>query len=137
GNFLELELTESLLVEPTDTTMKLLRDLRQLGVRIAVDDFGTGYSSLSYLKRYPINTLKIAQPFVEEVSADPEARAIVQAIVTLARALSLQTVAEGVEQASQVDALREVGADLLQGYYFGRAVPPSELQLVTESNQAI
>jgi EAL domain-containing protein (putative c-di-GMP-specific phosphodiesterase class I) len=137
GNFLELELTESLLVEPTDTTMKLLRDLRQLGVRIAVDDFGTGYSSLSYLKRYPINTLKIAQPFVEEVSADSEARAIVQAIVTLARALSLQTVAEGVEQASQVDALREVGADLLQGYYFGRAVPPSELQLVTESNQAI
>jgi diguanylate cyclase (GGDEF)-like protein/PAS domain S-box-containing protein len=136
GEFLELELTESLLVEPTDATMKLLRDLRQLGVRIAVDDFGIGYSSLSYLKRYPINTLKIAQPFVEEIPADNGARAIVQAIVTLARAMSLRTVAEGVEQASQVHALREMGADLLQGYYFGRAVPPSELQLATESNQA-
>ena len=137
GNFLELELTESLLVEPTDATMRLLHDLRKLGVRLAVDDFGIGYSSLSYLKRYPINTLKIAQPFVEEISADAEARAIVQAIVTLARAMSLRTVAEGVEQASQAHALREMGADLLQGYYFGRAVPPSELQLVTESDQAI
>jgi diguanylate cyclase (GGDEF)-like protein/PAS domain S-box-containing protein len=137
GNFLELELTESLLVEPTDATMRLLHDLRQLGVQIAVDDFGIGYSSLSYLKRYPITTLKIAQPFVEEISVDSEARAIVQAIVTLARAMRLRTVAEGVEQASQVDALREMGADLLQGYYFGRAAPASELQLVTESDSAI
>jgi diguanylate cyclase (GGDEF)-like protein/PAS domain S-box-containing protein len=137
GNCLELELTESLLVEPTDATMNLLHDLRQLGVQIAVDDFGTGYSSLSYLKRYPITTLKIAQPFVEEISVDTQARAIVQAIVTLARAMRLRTVAEGVEQISQVQALREIGADLLQGYYFGRAAPASELQLVTESNTAI
>jgi len=135
GNFLELELTESLLVEPTEATMKLLRDLRQLGVRIAVDDFGTGYSSLSYLKRYPITTLKIAQPFVEEIAVESEDRAIVQAIVTLARAMSLETVAEGVEQASQVQALRDIGADRLQGYHFGKAVPPSELRLVTESGQ--
>jgi diguanylate cyclase (GGDEF)-like protein/PAS domain S-box-containing protein len=137
GKFLELELTESLLVEPTEVTMKLLHDLRQLGVQIAVDDFGTGYSSLSYLKRYPINTLKIAQPFVEEVSAQSDDRAIVQAIVTLARAMRLRTVAEGVEHESQVRALREIGADLLQGYYFGKAAPASELQLVTESNQAV
>jgi diguanylate cyclase (GGDEF)-like protein/PAS domain S-box-containing protein len=135
GNFLELELTESLLVEPTEATMKLLRDLRQLGVRIAVDDFGTGYSSLSYLKRYPITTLKIAQPFVEEIAVESEDRAIVQAIVTLARAMSLETVAEGVEQASQVQALRDIGADRLQGYHFGKAVPASELRLVTESGQ--
>jgi diguanylate cyclase (GGDEF)-like protein/PAS domain S-box-containing protein len=135
GNFLELELTESLLVEPTEATMKLLRDLRELGVRIAVDDFGTGYSSLSYLKRYPITTLKIAQPFVEEVAVESEDRAIVQAIVTLARAMSLQTVAEGVERVSQVQALRDIGADRLQGYHFGRALPASELRLVTESGQ--
>jgi EAL domain-containing protein (putative c-di-GMP-specific phosphodiesterase class I) len=113
-----------------------LHDLRKLGVGIAVDDFGTGYSSLSYLKRYPITTLKIAQPFVEEISADSEARAIVQAIITLARAMSLRTVAEGVEQASQVHALRDMGADLLQGYYFGRAAPPSELQSITEADRA-
>jgi diguanylate cyclase len=106
-----------------------------LGVRIAVDDFGTGYSSLIYLKRYPITTLKIAQPFVEEIAVESEDRAIVQAIVTLARAMSLETVAEGVEQASQVQALRDIGADRLQGYYFGKAVPASELRLVTESGQ--
>jgi len=136
GNFLELELTESLLVEPTDATMKLLRDLRQLGVQIAVDDFGTGYSSLSYLKRYPINTLKIAQPFVDEVAVQAGDRAIVQAIVSLARALSLRTVAEGVESAAQVKALREIGVDRLQGYYFGKAAPAPDLRLAAESGQA-
>jgi diguanylate cyclase (GGDEF)-like protein/PAS domain S-box-containing protein len=137
GNFLELELTESLLVEPTEATMRLLHDLRALGVRIAVDDFGIGYSSLGYLKRYPITTLKIAQPFVEEIAVESGDRAIVQAIVSLARAMSLQTVAEGVEQASQVQALRDIGADLLQGYYFGKALPVSELQLITEPHQAV
>jgi diguanylate cyclase (GGDEF)-like protein/PAS domain S-box-containing protein len=132
GDFLELELTESLLVEPTEATMKLLHDLRALGVRIAVDDFGIGYSSLSYLKRYPISTLKIAQPFVEEIAVESGDRAIVQAVVSLARAMSLRTVAEGVEQVSQVQALRDIGADLLQGYYFGQPVPVSELQLIAE-----
>ncbi len=136
GNFLELELTESLLVEPTDATMKLLRDLRQLGVRIAVDDFGTGYSSLGYLKRYSISTLKIAQPVVEDVAVQADDRAIVQAIVTLARAMGLQTVAEGVGTAEQAEALRQIGVDRLQGYYFGQALPAAELQLAAESGQA-
>ena len=112
--------------------MKLLHDLRAWGVRIAVDDFGIGYSSLSYLKRYPINTLKIAQPFVEQIADESGDRAIVQAIVSLARAMSLRTVAEGVEHASQVHALRDIGADLLQGYYFGRPAPASEIQLIAE-----
>jgi len=129
GNFLELELTESLLVEPTEAAMTLLHGLRRLGVKIAVDDFGTGYSSFSYLKRYPINTLKIAQPFVEEVAVGSDDRAIVQAIVALARAMRLRTIAEGVEQVSQVQALRDIGADMLQGYYFGRAVPVTDLQM--------
>jgi len=136
GNLLELELTESLLVEPTGATMEVLRELRRSGVRIAVDDFGTGYSSLSYLRSYPIDTLKIAQPFVEEIAVQREARAIVQAIVTLARAMRLQTIAEGVEQAAQAQALRDLGVDSLQGYYFGRPVPASELQLLSESNSA-
>ncbi|HEY4038403.1 MAG TPA: EAL domain-containing protein, partial [Burkholderiaceae bacterium] len=127
GKFLELELTESLLIEPTEATMKLLHDLRGLGVRLAVDDFGTGYSSFSYLKRYPINTLKIAQPFVEEVAVASGDRAIVQAIVAVARAMHLETIAEGVEQAAQALALRDLGADGLQGYYFGRPVPADEL----------
>ena len=136
GNFLVLELTESLLVEPTGASMKLLHDLRSLGVRIAVDDFGSGYSSLSYLKRCPINSLKIAQPFVEDIGVEPEDRAIARAIVSLARAMHLQTLAEGVEQAGQVQALRDIGVDSLQGYYFGRAVPAAELRLSCESDPA-
>jgi diguanylate cyclase (GGDEF)-like protein/PAS domain S-box-containing protein len=137
GNFLELQLTQSLLVEPTEATMKLLRDLRQLGVRIAVAGFGTGYSSLGYLKRCPITTLKIAQPFVEDIEVESENRAIVQVMVTLARAMSLRTVAEGVEHGSQAKALREIGADLLQGEYFGQAAAAPELQRITESDQAV
>jgi diguanylate cyclase (GGDEF)-like protein/PAS domain S-box-containing protein len=127
---LVLELTESLLVEPTEALMKLLHELRSLGIRIAVDDFGSGYSSLSYLRRYPINSLKIAQPFVDEIAHQSGDRAIVQAIVTLARAMRLQTVAEGVEHGSQTEVLRDMGVDSLQGYYFGRAAPASEVRLV-------
>jgi diguanylate cyclase (GGDEF)-like protein/PAS domain S-box-containing protein len=130
GNFLVLELTESLLVEPTAASMKLLHDLRGLGVQIAVDDFGQGYSSLSYLKRYPITSLKIAQSFVEEIVSETEDRAIVQAVVTLASAMRLQTVAEGVEHDAQACVLRDMGVDALQGYYFGRAMPASEVKLM-------
>jgi diguanylate cyclase (GGDEF)-like protein/PAS domain S-box-containing protein len=135
GNFLELELAGNLLVEPTETSTRLLCELRELGVRIAVADFGVGYSSLSYLKRHPIDALKIAQPLVEDIAVKSEDRAIVQAIVALARAMHLQTVAEGVEQASQAQTLRDLGADVLQGYYFGQAVPASDLPSHSESDQ--
>jgi EAL domain-containing protein (putative c-di-GMP-specific phosphodiesterase class I) len=136
GNSLVLELTESLLVEPTAASMKLLHDLRGLGVQIAVDDFGQGYSSLSYLKRYPITSLKIAQSFVDEIAVESEDRAIVQAVVTLASAMRLQTVAEGVEHDSQVRVLRDMGVDALQGYYFGRATPASEVKLISDLTPA-
>jgi diguanylate cyclase (GGDEF)-like protein/PAS domain S-box-containing protein len=133
---LVLELTESLLVEPTEASIKLLHELRSLGIRIAVDDFGSGYSSLSYLRRYPINSLKIAQPFVDEIAHQSDDRAILQAIVTLARAMRLQTVAEGVEHGSQTEVLRDMGVDSLQGYYFGRAAPASEVRLVPALHSA-
>jgi diguanylate cyclase (GGDEF)-like protein len=136
GNSLVLELTESLLVEPTAASMKLLHDLRGLGVQIAVDDFGQGYSSLSYLKRYPITSLKIAQSFVDEIVSESEDRAIVQAVVTLASAMRLQTVAEGVEHDAQAYVLRDMGVDALQGYYFGRAMPASEVKLMCDLTSA-
>jgi len=134
AKFLVLELTESLLVEPTEASMKLLHELRNLGVRIAVDDFGSGYSSLIYLRRYPISSLKIAQPFVDEIEQESDDRAIVQAIVTLAHAMRLHTVAEGVEHASQARVLRDMGVDSLQGYYFGRAAPASQVRLMPALN---
>ena len=128
GCFLELELTESLLVEPNNETLSTLHGLKALGVRLSLDDFGTGYSSLSYLKRYPINQLKIDKGFVDGVSNDPDDRAITEAVIALARSLKLDTVAEGVETEAQLATLRELGCGKIQGYYFGRPVPPSEFK---------
>ncbi len=133
GRYLELELTERLLVEPTERTLTTLRALQSLGICIAVDDFGTGYSSLSYLKRLPINTLKIAKPFVDDVAVREDDRAIAEAVVALARAMRLATVAEGVENASQERVLREIGCDAIQGYFFSRAVPAPELLRLHET----
>jgi predicted signal transduction protein with EAL and GGDEF domain len=122
--FLELEITESLLMHDVESTITLLHKLKAVGLSISIDDFGTGYSSLSYLKRFPISTLKIDQSFVRDLKNDPDDVAIVQAIIALAHSLRLQVVAEGVEQKSQMNILRELGCDEVQGYYFSRALPP-------------
>ncbi len=117
---LELELTESFLMENEDQVMRTLNDLRGLGLHLSVDDFGTGYSSLSYLKRFPISTLKIDKSFVQDIPGDDEDLAIVAAILRMASALKLEVVAEGVETAEQLRILREMGCDVVQGYFFSR-----------------
>jgi EAL domain-containing protein (putative c-di-GMP-specific phosphodiesterase class I) len=103
-----------------------LRHLRDLGVRISIDDFGTGYSSLSYLRRFPIDQLKIDRSFVKEMTENAHDSAICSAIISLGRGLELEVVAEGVETAQQVHALRLQGCHLMQGYLFGRPVPAEE-----------
>jgi diguanylate cyclase (GGDEF)-like protein len=120
--WLEFELTESILMQDTQQTAAVLRNLKALGVGIAVDDFGTGYSSLAYLKRFPLDTLKIDREFVRDCVSDPNAAAIAQAIVSLAHNLSLKVVAEGVEAQQQLNFLASVGCDEMQGYYFSRPV---------------
>jgi diguanylate cyclase (GGDEF)-like protein/PAS domain S-box-containing protein len=117
---LELEITESLAMRETDTTLVTLQRLKELGVSIAIDDFGTGYSSLAYLKRFPVDKLKIDRSFVAELPADREQCAIVSAIVALAHALNVRVVAEGVEKKSQRDFLAHCGCDYLQGYLVGQ-----------------
>jgi diguanylate cyclase (GGDEF)-like protein len=127
GEALELELTENLLVphESTDPghTLELLKALKALGLRLAIDDFGTGYSSLSYLKHLPVDTLKIDRTFVKNIARDAEDAAISAAIIRLAHSLSMKVVAEGVDEAEQVEVLRGLGCDALQGFLWGSPAP--------------
>ncbi|HXU43110.1 MAG TPA: PAS domain S-box protein [Burkholderiales bacterium] len=117
---LELEITESLAMRETDTTLATLKKLKQLGVSIAIDDFGTGYSSLAYLKRFPVDKLKIDRTFVAELPKDREQCAIVSAIVALAHALNVRVIAEGVETKAQREFLARCGCDFVQGYLVGK-----------------
>jgi diguanylate cyclase (GGDEF)-like protein len=119
---LELEITESIFLEGTDATLKALHSLRDLGVRIALDDFGTGYSSLSYLQSFPFDKIKIDRSFIQHLLTRPGAIAIVHAITDLARALGMETTAEGVEENGQLDELREHGCTSVQGFLFSRPI---------------
>ncbi len=122
-----LELTENTLMHDTPTTMKALAELRELGVHLSIDDFGTGYSSLSYLKRLPVEVLKVDRGFIDGLGREPEDTSIVQAIVTLAQSLELTVVAEGVETSTQLEALRGLGCDFVQGYLLGRPLPADQI----------
>ena len=120
---LELELTESILIQDADSAMKMVEQLRALGLKLSIDDFGTGYSSLRYLQKLPVQKLKIDQSFVRALPEDGDSRAIVRAIVQLAHSLQLITVAEGVETTAQFEFLRGEGCDQIQGYYIDRPLP--------------
>jgi diguanylate cyclase (GGDEF)-like protein len=124
---LELEITESLMLRDDEATATLLRELRAMGMRIALDDFGTGYSSLSYLARYPLDVLKLDRSLVRDLTADPHARGIATAVISMAHVLDLRVVAEGVDQQEQLSFLREQGCDELQGFLFAGALEPEEI----------
>ncbi|MCC7549631.1 MAG: EAL domain-containing protein [Burkholderiales bacterium] len=124
---LEVELTESILMQNVETTLATLHEIKEMGVRLAIDDFGTGYSSLSYLKRFPLDALKIDRSFVKDLPRDPEDAAITKAIIGMAHSLRLQVVAEGVESREQLAFLQQHGCDVLQGYLFSRPVSARQL----------
>ena len=125
--WLELELTESTLMQQQDKVRGTLESLRSLGVSISIDDFGTGYSSLSYLKAFPIDTLKIDRSFVVDLPLDTDSTAIVRAIIALAHSLNLEVIAEGVETKAQLEFLRAVGCEYVQGYLIGKPMLANEM----------
>ncbi|BEU99654.1 putative bifunctional diguanylate cyclase/phosphodiesterase [Novosphingobium olei] len=126
---LELEITETMLMEDSEAQLRLLHRLRALGVRIALDDFGTGYSSLNYLRAFPFDKIKIDRCFVTDLARNDESGAIVEAVLELAAKLNMQTIAEGVEDTEQLARLRERGCEQVQGYLFSRALPASDLPI--------
>jgi diguanylate cyclase (GGDEF)-like protein len=131
---LELELTETSIMENTEAAVKMLGQIRKLGVKVAIDDFGTGYSSLSYLKHLPIDTVKLDRSFVMGATTDPDDASLVMAIVTLAHNLRLRVIAEGVETDDQFSFLRSLKCDEAQGYLFGKPMPAELFESFMTSN---
>ncbi|MBF0445814.1 MAG: EAL domain-containing protein, partial [Magnetococcales bacterium] len=126
AKYLELEVTESMMMDDSEKATSILNQFRDLDLSISMDDFGTGYSSLSYLKKFPIHTLKIDQSFVRDLTIDSDDSAIVSAIVSMAKSLKLRVVAEGVETVEQLEFLKKIGCHELQGYLISRPIPAEE-----------
>ena len=129
---LELEITESVLLQDSESTLTTLHQLRALGVRIAMDDFGTGYSSLSYLRSFPFDKIKIDQSFVRDMSGKEDSIAIVRAVAGLGKNLGMATTAEGVETQEQLRYLRQEGCTEVQGYLFSRPMPARNIRHLLE-----
>ncbi|MDO8608550.1 MAG: EAL domain-containing protein [Phaeospirillum sp.] len=126
--WLELEITESMLMNDVDVAVRKMKALRDLGIGLSIDDFGTGYSSLSYLGQFPITTLKIDRAFIADVDTNPKTAEIARAIIGLSRGLNLEVVAEGAEVAAHINFLRDNGCDTVQGFYYSRPVPADEFE---------
>ena len=126
--YLELEITESMVMQEVDRVMTILQALKGMGIYLAMDDFGTGFSSLSYLKRFPFDKLKVDQSFVREITSDPDSAAIATTVIAMAHSLHLKVIAEGVETEGQLNYLRLHDCDEMQGFYFSRPLPATEFE---------
>jgi EAL domain-containing protein (putative c-di-GMP-specific phosphodiesterase class I) len=125
---LEIEITESILMRSLDDNVKVLKELRKIGVKTALDDFGTGYSSLNYLRKLPINNLKIDKSFIDDICNDDQDKSITDGIIQLAHKINLDVIIEGVESLDQVTLLKEMECNVIQGYYFSRPLPVDEVE---------
>jgi diguanylate cyclase (GGDEF)-like protein len=134
---LEIELTESLVMASVDLGIRTMHELKALGVKLSIDDFGTGYSSLAYLKRFPVDALKIDQSFVRDIGASRDDAAMVGAIISLGHDLGMHVIAEGVETEEQLDYLRLRGCDEIQGHYFSRALPSTQVERILREGRGV
>ena len=133
----ELELTESVLMDASREHADVLPRLRKAGFRIAIDDFGTGFSSLMYLRRFPVDRIKIAQEFIIGLTAGSSNAAIVQAAIALAMALNLDVIVEGVESAQQLELVRAMGAREIQGYYYSKPLPADAMEKLLQTGKIV
>jgi len=127
-NIVELEITETVLMQSLDFNINILKELMDMGLRIALDDFGTGYSSLNYLRKIPISTLKIDKSFIDNITSSIKEESIINNIIQMAHSMDLKVVAEGVEIKDQLSILKERGCDYIQGYYFSKPLPANEIE---------
>ncbi|MFN2643739.1 MAG: EAL domain-containing protein [Burkholderiales bacterium] len=134
--FVELEITEGMVMQDPERAVAVLHEMHDIGVRVAIDDFGTGHSSLAYLKRFPVDNLKIDRSFITDIPADRGDAAITQAIIAMAHSLELKVIAEGVETQAQFDFLASQGCDEYQGYFFAKPLPEEEARALLESARA-
>jgi len=137
GEHLELELTESILMNNSQEIISILCELKNMGFKLAIDDFGTGYSSLSYLKRFPMDKLKIDQSFVKDISAGGDDSAIVRAIINLGHSLDLRVIAEGVETKEQLDFLIAHDCNEVQGYYYSKPLSAEDFKCFVERHNSL
>ena len=137
AQYLDLEVTESAVMQNPEQAAAILHSLKNIGVRISLDDFGTGYSSLAYLKRFPIDTMKIDQSFVRDITTDPDDAAIARSVISLAHSLRLNVVAEGVETEAQLSFLRRHHCDEMQGFFFSRPIPAEDFTALLREGRAM
>ena len=125
---LEIEITESIMIDSAQRALDCLNELKKMGIKIAIDDFGTGYSSLSYLNSLPADILKIDKSFIDVMNSSESSQEYVEAIISLAHVLKYEVIAEGVEEQDQLDTLKNIGCDYIQGFFWGRPLPKEEAE---------
>ena len=127
---LEIEITESIMIESMEKAFECIESIKKMGIQIAIDDFGTGYSSLSYLNSFPANLLKIDKSFIDKMNSSDSSKQYVAAIISLGHIMGIDVISEGVEQEDQLDTLKEIGCDYVQGFIWGRPLPQEDARKV-------
>ncbi len=134
ANQLEIEITESIMIDSAEKALECINEIRAMGIKIAIDDFGTGYSSLSYLNRFPADMLKVDKSFIDKMNTTDSSKQYVAAIISIGHIMNFDVISEGVEEPEQLDTLRSIGCDFIQGYIWGRPMPPEEAEKLVEDS---
>ena len=131
ANQLEIEITESIMIDSVEKALQCINELKKMGIKIAIDDFGTGYSSLSYLNTFPADKLKIDKSFIDKINLNDSSKQYVAAIVMIGHVMNFKVISEGVEELSQLETLRNIGCDYIQGYIWGRPMSADDAEKLT------